>query len=600
MKFIQFIKDYFGLICSFIVLLLFGIIYINRSYLDVPYLDGLMPIPIIDKYFQGRLSFVDINMSWGEHRLIGYSLIYLINTVVFGLNMRLEPFIFLLSDLLIGFILYFIYKKFLKNVLKNNFQKWMEISFLPILFLIFSLVHPPGMLMTTQFVIGTLFFVICTVFLDKIFLESKRKKDLINFLVFMLIYISIFSGANFLGAILGFIICFLFKINFSDKKKPNFFCLISILSSIFFVLAYLFLNKINQDGVGLINKIYIFIFRFKESFLSLLAGLSGTTLDIHTFEELLGNEDIFVLINGSILFFIGIYSIYKYILLKIYKVTYIPLLLIFYSVGQILSTRLGRLDGGWMWPMNDWYSFHLYFYLIGILWILFYDIFVKYIKLSKKTLRFLFLKHKWTFVIFVFSMFWIFSFQMISNVTQWHRGPNVRAWLENKRMALINPTDDNLESLLWTKKESIEAIDIMKRYKLSIFRKGGFLDKQNGVVKLSGWNSDGWISKDTKVMIVDSKEGILSLNLYIPVYVFTGVYKNSIVLQIMNGEDVLGQQKFLEGSFDNGSIEVNFDIPKETELNLNLKLDKSFIPKEYNLGEDSRNLGVIVNYIKVK
>ena len=84
MKFVQFVKNYFWIICSFIVLVSFGIIYINETFVDVLYLDGLMPVPVVNKYFQGDLSFADINMSWSEHRLIGYSLIFLFKLVPFS------------------------------------------------------------------------------------------------------------------------------------------------------------------------------------------------------------------------------------------------------------------------------------------------------------------------------------------------------------------------------------------------------------------------------------------------------------------------------------------------------------------------------------
>jgi hypothetical protein len=592
-------KGNFLIYFSFVFLTLLGVVYINRSLIDVAFLDGLMPLPMVEKYFQGNLSFKDINMNWGEHRLIGYSLIFLFNTIFFHLNMKLESYIFLMSYLIIGLILYFVYKDFLVKALNKKVNKWMTFSYLPILFLIFSLVHPPGMLMTTQFIVGTLFFVTTSVYLNKIFLGSKRNIDLIFFLMFMLIYILIFSGANFGGMLLGFLISFLLKIFIFEKKKPSLFLTISIIYTILLVTSYIFLNTFDNDGVSLLEKVFIFFSRFGESFLSLLAGISATTLDIHTFEELLGGRNVFVLINGSVLFLLGMYSAYKYIFLKIYRFSYMPIFLIMYSLGFIFISRLGRLDGGWMWPMNDWYSLHLYFYLIGILWILFYDVFEKYTQLSTKSLKIFFKNYLWTLIIFIFSIFWIFSFQLTSNLAQWRRGPYVREWLETKRMALIDQTDENLEALLWTKEESLKAIDILKKYKLSVFRDGGYVDKQNGLVKLSGWNSDGWIGRDAKIMIVDSKEGILSMNFYIPADVFNDVYKNSIVLKIINGEKIIGQREFVVDSFNKGPIDVIFDIPKNEVLNLEIKLDKSFVPVNYGLGKDERDLGIIVNDIKV-
>lgn len=595
-NFMKFIKNNLLIIIAFIVFILLEIIYVNRSLINVLYLDGLMQVPNIEKYYNGTLNISDISHQWGEHRLIGYSLIFLLNAIFFGLNTRLEQFLFVLCYFLIGLVLYIKYKEFLKNVFKRNFKKWMEISYVPILFLIFGLTHPPGMLMTTQFVIGTLFFILLIGFFDRICLDSKKWADLIWFVTLFSVYLIFFSGANFLGALLGFIVCFLFKILFSNKKKPSFSCLISIVLVLFLVIVYLSLNKFDQDGVGLLQKIILFTSYFKESFLSLLAGISATTLDIHTFQEVLGGRDVFVLINGSILFLTGIYSIYKYIFLKMYKLTYLPLLLMFYSVGLILSTRLGRLNGGWLWPMNEWYAFHLYFYLIGILWILFYDVLRKYIQSPIKRFRFIFGENRWSLTVFVFTIVWIFSFQIFSNLAQWRRGPYIKQWLEPKKVALLYPTDENLEDLLWTKEDSLKAIDILKKYKLNVFKE----NNSSNFVKLYGWNNDGWINKSARATIKSGLEGVILVNISLPRETFIKIYKNSLMLQFLVDGKTVKKQYLSSDSFDNGSIDVIFDVPKNQELNLEIKLDKSFIPKDSGLGKDSRELGIIVNKLEVK
>jgi len=167
MKFVKFIKNNLLIICAFVILILLSISNVNRSFIDVPYLDGLMQVPTVEKYFSGTLKFSDIAQRWGEHRLIGYTLIFLLNTILFRLNMKMEPFIFVLVYFLIGLVLYFCFKNIFKEIFKDKFKKWMEILYLPILFITFSLVHPPGMLMTTQFVIGTLFFVLVSKYFDK-------------------------------------------------------------------------------------------------------------------------------------------------------------------------------------------------------------------------------------------------------------------------------------------------------------------------------------------------------------------------------------------------------------------------------------------------
>lgn len=596
MKLTSFIKNNLLIICVFIILVLFSIFNVNRTFIDVPYLDGLMQVPTVEKYFNGTLKFSDIAQRWGEHRLIGYTLIFLLNTILFGLNMKMEPFVFVLVYFLIGLVLYFCFKNIFKTIFKNKFKKWIGLLYLPILFIVFSLVHPPIMLMTTQFVIGTLFFVLISKYFDRICLDSKNLLDLILFLSLILVYIVVFSGANFGGMVLGFMICFLFKIFFSDKKKPSLYCLISILFTLFLSISYFKLTRVDYDGVSLFEKIILFFYKFGESFKSILSGISATTLDVHTFEDTLGGREILVLINGSVLLLIGIYSIFKYIFLKMYKFTYFPIFLMVYSLGHILSTRLGRLDGGWMQPMSEWYSFHLYFYVIGILWIIFYDFLKKYGQISKKNFKNLIWKYKCNLMIFIFILGWIFSFQFFSNLAQWHRGPYVKQWLEPKKVTLLYPTDENLEYLLWTKEESLEAIRILKKYKLSVYREENLIN----FVKLYGWYNDNWINKSARATIKSGLDGLVLINVSLPKETFIKIYKDSLMLQILVNEKVVKEQNFSDGSFDQGSVDISFEVPKNQELNLEIKLDKSFIPKDFDLGKDSRELGIIINKIEVK
>jgi len=596
MRFVKFIKNNLLIIGAFIVLILLSISNVNRAFIDVPYLDGLMQVPTVEKYFNGTLIFSDISKRWGEHRLIGYTLIFLLNTVLFGLNMKMEPFVFVLVYSLIGLVLYFCFKNIFKEIFKDKFKKLIDILYLPILFIVFSLVHPPGMLMTTQFVVGTLFFVLVSKYFDRICLNSNKWLDLFLFLILIFLYIAVFSGANFGGMVLAFVLCFLFKIFFSDKKKPSFYCLISIFFTLFLFVVYFKSTRVDYDGISLFEKITVFFNKFGESFKSILSGISSTTLDVHTFEDALGGREILVLINGSVLLLIGIYSIFKYIFLKMYKFTYFPFFLMVYSLGHILSTRLGRLDGGWMQPMSEWYSFHLYFYVIGTLWILFYDFLKKYGQISKKNFKSLIWKYKFNLIIFIFILGWIFSFQIFSNLAQWHRGPYVKQWLEPKKVALLYPTDENLEYLLWTKEESLEAIRILKKYKLSVFRG----ENSANLVKLYGWYNDNWINKSARAIIKSGLDGVVSINVSLPKETFNKTYNNLLKMQILVNEKVIKEQIFSDGFFDEGSVDIIFEVPKNQELNLEIKLDKSFIPKDFDLGKDSRELGIIISRIEIK
>jgi hypothetical protein len=234
--------------------------------------------------------------------------------------------------------------------------------------------------------------------------------------------------------------------------------------------------------------------------------------------------------------------------------------------------------------------------LIGILWILFYDILKKYNQLPVKSFKNFLKNNLWTLIIFIFSIIWIFSFQVVSNLAQWRRGPHVKGWLETKRQAILFPTDKSLEFLLWDKENSLKAINTLKKYKLSVFRE----NSSNKIIKLSGWNSDGWIGKNATVRVISGQKGTLLMNVYVPINIFSDIYKNSLVLQIIDDEKVINEQKFSVNYFDKGPINIIFNIPKNTALNLEIRLDKSYIPVNYGLGKDLRELGILIKSFDVK
>jgi hypothetical protein len=147
--------------------------------------------------------------------------------------------------------------------------------------------------------------------------------------------------------------------------------------------------------------------------------------------------------------------------------TYLPILLMLYTVGTIFTIRLGRLDGGWLWPMSAWYSFHLMYYLVGLLWILAYDLVVAIGRAAAERRPAVARAHAGAVAAAIAA---VLSVQTYSNYAQWHRARNVRQWLEVKRQVMLDPAGRSLEPLLWDDENSLHAIDVLREHRLSVFR----------------------------------------------------------------------------------------------------------------------------------
>jgi len=591
------LKNNLLVISSIIIFLFLTIIYIELRFVDVFFLDGLMMVPIVDKYFRHILSFKDIVQQWGEHRLIGYSLIYLTNAIVFKLNLKIEAYIFMLVYLLNTIIIYINYKNLFEKQFSKRLKLLIQISYLPIVFFTFSLVHPVGHFMTTQFVVGTLIFIISSIYFNQICLNQEEKYSSLIFMGLITIYVFIFSGAYFGGALFSFLTCLLFYLIVNKKRKLNFKLIITIFYFLIIIAAYLYLTPTNIQGVGeFSDKITWFFGNSIETFKSLIAGLSSTVLDQNTYMERLKNNGILLFANGSILFLLGIWSIVRYIKLKMYKVTYLPLILISYNVGAILTIRLGRVNGGWEWPTNMWYTFHYYFYLIGIFWIINFDIF-KTIGQKRKISLSTFYSNK-KILIYLIFVGYIFIIQMISNFFQVRRAFSEHHYYEARRQVMLFPDDQSLDLLLWTRNESKKAIKIMKKYHLSVFRKDLSELYKGDLVKLSGWYGDGWIAKSSRLIVRNKNKNKMNLEIRIPNEILNKIYKNSILVTLFIDDRVIKKTLLTNETFKNESTNISLNIPKNKQFILKINLEKSFIPANEKISPDLRELGMIISEIK--
>jgi hypothetical protein len=99
-------------------------------------------------------------------------------------------------------------------------------------------------------------------------------------------------------------------------------------------------------------------------------GIGGSVMDQFTLESV---DPSIYLIIGSILGIISLMALWLFIKTGMYRKTYLPIYCMSYTLGIITAVRFGRgLFGDSRWILNNWYSFHLSFFVIGVTWILLY------------------------------------------------------------------------------------------------------------------------------------------------------------------------------------------------------------------------------------
>ncbi len=579
----------------FIQLLLI-IIYIYNSTENIVYQDGLAPVNInlIEKFYAGKLYFNDLWKEYNGINIFGGLFITLVNVVFFRLNTRFEMLLAVFFMFITSLVMFDYFRKLVKKIVSN---KIVQISFGLIIFIYFSLNQWENFVFNggSMHIMTILPFVLMMIFYDK-FIQSKfRIKNVFNYL--LIVIFSILLGGQYTFGLVVSLLTGIFLKKIFDKKN-NFDYKKSIFSIVIFIIIYLlfYLSALNNNvatgSSGVLNLFNDPISSLKFIFLT----FSGTLIGVDLFNRLNMGINLGSLI-GLIVVLTYLYALILYFKSKMSKKTIVPLVMVIYSIVTVGIIFVSRFSYGIGYGLTSRYTTSTMLGLIGCFIIFLYSLFSK--RYFKK-IKIISLNNFPIIVIFLF----ILICQFLTIVNEWIISPHRKVFYEKLEVMALNLDNYSKEDLSLFQAKNIDyifnAFAVFKKYELNVFSENVYLSKQNGMIKLSGWYNDGWIGKSAEAKIISGQDGFLSIDVYIPVETFSKVYENALVLQIFINETKIKEINFWSNSFDKGPVNTIVDIPKNESLNLEIKLNKSFIPINYNLGEDSRDLGIIVSKIDIK
>lgn len=504
-------------------LLLLLLWYIHRTFVNTIYLDGFMYVPLIGRFLEGNWSLGDLFVRFGEHMVVGYGLLSLLNAKFLALNMQLDPVMFLAASSVIAAIVYAECSRVFSTVRLYV----LGILFVPLGFLCFSLVAPPGMMMSTQFMWGSTVALLIAWFVQRDFYTSgmgspRRHWSLIMVLILVPLYFLLLSGAYFPGLVLGLGATYIFRALLTGKWRERRIVLV-VAVGLMCVLCYgyyVFVAQAIQEEATSSGILHYFSDPV-GTVKSYLAGIGGGLMDGHTLEY----TGVPVIILGGVMAAIGVVALWLFVRTRMYAKTYLPVYCMFYSLGIMTSVYIGRgLTSGWGAITAEWYSFHLRFFVIGVVWILLYALVqrLRYIRAGKARLV---NWRSWPVALALVALALVFACHAIANVAQWQRGPSVHAWLAEKRNALLFPQfyENASDVLLWPEEAVVKCRAILVQHELSCFSPRGWADvvgdSHNGILRVSGWYADDWIGRKGYAVFTAQAEGELSFNGYVPEFI---------------------------------------------------------------------------------
>lgn len=316
-----------------IILFIFTFIYINKTAVNVIFMDEPR---LITTLFNNKN--IDISELWsasanGSQRILGYYTVLLINANYIGLNVKLNMYIgsffILLSSIL--FIKHF------KNRKINHF------FLLCIPLILFSLDKWEFLTIgssITQF-IAIFIFYLHFITIDNFYINNEntiKNKILLNLLPS--INILFFTGGYGALYAISTLICYsaIFLLNRNNKAKTH-QLIINIISLLVPILIYsIGLPSAQGDAITKFalaffqNPIYYFKFFF--------ISLTGCIIGIETISKYFNTT--IITIFGIFTFILYISTLYIYFHQKIYKKTFLPFLLIIFSITASIIITYSR------------------------------------------------------------------------------------------------------------------------------------------------------------------------------------------------------------------------------------------------------------------
>ncbi|HUP70986.1 MAG TPA: hypothetical protein VM142_14410 [Acidimicrobiales bacterium] len=565
--------------------------YVQKGFVDVIILDGFIHVPYIGDALDSGGTFADVVKApfAGEHFLLGYRLMLFVNAKLFGLDMRMDPLMFILAFAATAAILHAesarVFSQFRPSV--------RLIVFIPIGLLAFSLVAPPMLLMSTQFVCSTAVGLAIAWLVQRDLVEgdsasSFLRRPLTRALVLIPVYFML-SGAYFAGLVLGLLSMYFFRrlLERTAWLERRFVMVAAVLVPCIAVYTFFMLRALASPDSSNPRAFTLPLTKLWGLLLSHLAGIGAGLIDSHTIET---TSSTVVLSAGIIGALIIAFSLWLFVKTRMYRKTYLPVFCIFYSFGIVTMVFAGRSGKfGWRWITAEWYAFHLRFSIIGAVWIILFALADHMRKANEEegASRW----RSWILPAGALSLLFIGGCQVVGNMAQWARAPHLKQYYEQKRLALLYPelVEDPTIVLLWPEPLLGQSRAVLEKYSLSSFSRESRSEVERRLaeepLRNSDWHDDGWVGREGAMVFATKMPKSLKLRVEGPQFIPANLC-----------EFRLNHDLFFSGTIAGGTAkELSAPLPRGTNV-LTVSCQQSLSPSAIGQGSDSRVLAVRVSF----
>lgn len=566
--------------------------YVRRSLANVVFRDGIQLLPTVGEFYSGSLTIGKLFVPYSEHLLPFYRTLLVASSAVLGLNMFVDPILMAVGSLLTAWVLYGAFRRSMAEVLTPG---GVVLAFLPMLAICVSLAYPPQVFMAVQFQLASIIALFVGFLLYGAAACERSRARFLASGVLVVVYFALFAGGYFAGLVAGLIA--VLAIRFAlERKRPGGrdWALLALTLSCAAGYAR-WMVRGHLAGQSPSHKLLEVTMHPSRTVQFFLKGLSAALMDLHSFEGLSPRAAAMAEIGlGGLVLVFCCLALWLFWRSGMGGKTYLPIWLLAYPFGIMAAVCVGRSGRGASdWMMNEWYSFHLKFVPISVLWIVLFAAVesgrtsLAVAGASTRSGRTLRMESVMALAfLVVLASTWAYS-----NGAQWNRGPYVKQWFEARRIAMLYPetlTEPIEDVLLVSREEALVGQAILARNHLNVFR-------GPEIIKASGWYGDGWIGPTASVKLLPGKSGQLHLSARIPEKIFREIYSGDLDVEVLLGNMILATRHLSNPSFGDGSFSMDVNVPPGPMQSLEIRTSKSFVPANHrDYGQDQRELSIFV------
>jgi hypothetical protein len=561
--------------------------YIRSTSIDVPFQTSFFFMDNLIKYYNGTLTFKDMTVPYGEHRVLGTNIIFIINAIIFKLNTKIEHWIFFLVYLITDFL---IISKFVISGIRTSTIKSSNIFYTLFTIFIFSALcftlnqhYDTGM--GVQVILGLLFSLFYIFTVDYIVTKGISLASGIFLFVEMLPTFLVFGTGYTYDAAFAILLCIAMRCVIRRRIETTDIVIFAVttLGCILYIKMPFADPLSGTSGLGhrllamALSPVKVANFFLVSLGASIIGQrpFSDSLIDVHSYRTL----GIFV----SVLYLASLVIIYK---TRKAVISYVPVLLILYTILNIFIVCLGRwdyMDSTGSWGVGAWYVYHNKLGLIGAVWTICTYLATYPIGAPAKPSR---------SALYAISTLTISAIILAPEaISEWHvvkAVPFVRQFTEQAEYYAFFPEDTPADSngvtpFYWQRDELLKYLDVMRDHRI-----GPYKPRQNGngeMEKLStkgDFYPDGWVGKTFSFIIETGPRGELFMTSYAPSSVFPDGNGFRVT---MNGKEIY------HGYMKADTLSAYMaTVPANSRIGIKIIADIALMPSATGLNNDSRYL----------